>query len=47
LEMHREAQEKGRTTVFADYRLRVAVVQRDYGMNNRAEVPPDSAKFHQ
>ena len=47
LEMHREAQQKGRTTVFADYRLRVAVVQRDYGMNNRAEVPPDSAKFHQ
>lgn len=47
LEMHREAQQKGRATVFADYRLQVAAVQRDYGMKNRAEVPPDSAEFHQ
>lgn len=45
-EMHRDAQLLGRETVFKDYRLRVAVVERDYGMNDRAEVPPDSRKFH-
>lgn len=46
-EMHRAAQAVGRTSVFKDYRLRVAVVERDYGKNDRAEVPPDSRKFHQ
>lgn len=39
---HRAAQARGRTSVFADYRLRVAAVVRDYGMNERAEVPRDS-----
>jgi heme-degrading monooxygenase HmoA len=47
LEMHRAAQKKGRNSVFDDYRLRVAIVERDYGMNARAEVPADSEKFHQ
>lgn len=36
---HRLAQAAGRAGVFADYRLRVAHVVRDYGLNERAEVP--------
>jgi len=39
LEKHRAAQLTGRSEVFDDYRLRVAHVVRDYGMNERAEVP--------
>ena len=46
LERHRAAQAKGRAGVFADYRLRVASVIRDYGMNERAEAPRDSRKAH-
>ncbi len=46
LEHHRMAQAKGRETVFADYRLRVASVMRDYGMNERAGAPEDSRKTH-
>jgi heme-degrading monooxygenase HmoA len=38
-EAHREAQSAGRAGVFRDYRLRVANVIRDYGMNDRAQVP--------
>jgi heme-degrading monooxygenase HmoA len=43
---HREAQAKGRGGVFADYRLRVASVLRDYGMSERREAPQDSRKIH-
>ena len=32
--------------VFADYRLRVAGVLRDYGMAERAEAPDDSRAAH-
>jgi heme-degrading monooxygenase HmoA len=32
-DMHRLAQEKGKTEIFADFRIRVAEVIRDYGMN--------------
>jgi heme-degrading monooxygenase HmoA len=39
---HRRAQAQGRGGVFADYRLRVASVIRDYGMTEREEVPRDS-----
>src|SRR5215211_603430 len=39
---HRAAQAKGRGGVFKDYRLRIASVIRDYGMNERAEAPADS-----
>jgi heme-degrading monooxygenase HmoA len=39
---HRRAQHKGRTEVFAGYRLRVAHVLRDYGMHERAEAPEDA-----
>ena len=43
---HRVAQTKGRSEVFADYRLRVADVIRDYGKNHRAQVPNDSREVH-
>ena len=46
-ELHRAAQAVGRASVFRDYRLRVAFVERDYGMSERTEAPPDSRKFHQ
>lgn len=39
---HRIAQNIGRSSYFSDYRLRVVSVERDYGMNNRAQVPADS-----
>ncbi len=39
---HRRAQAAGRNAIFADYRLRVASVLRDYGMTERAEAPDDS-----
>ena len=39
---HRRAQAAGRQAIFADYRLRVASVVRDYGMTRRAEAPADS-----
>jgi heme-degrading monooxygenase HmoA len=38
-EQHRAAQQAGRGGVFDDYRLRVAAVIRDYGMNDRAQAP--------
>lgn len=43
---HRAVQAKGRRGVFADYRLRVAQVLRDYGMNERDEAPTDSLAAH-
>ena len=43
---HRKAQAKGRGGVFADYRLRVASVVRDYGPKERAEAPGDSRQVH-
>lgn len=43
---HRRAQAAGRDHVFAGYRLRIAEVIRDYGMNDRAEAPADSREFH-
>jgi heme-degrading monooxygenase HmoA len=43
---HREAQARGRDGVFADYRLRVAAVLRDYGMTERAQAPADSRAVH-
>ena len=46
LEAHRAAQAAGRASVFADYRLRVAHVLRDYGMSDRAQVPADSLEAH-
>lgn len=46
LETHRRAQEKGRGGVFSNYRLRVATVSRDYGMESREQAPPDSVSIH-
>ncbi len=44
--LHRDTQEQGRAFIFADYRLRVAAVMRDYGMEERAEAPADSRALH-
>ena len=46
VEGHRAAQARGRGEIFADYRIRVATVMRDYGMTARAEAPTDSRKAH-
>ncbi|MDK1488825.1 antibiotic biosynthesis monooxygenase [Sinorhizobium sp. 7-81] len=43
---HRTAQEAGRRGVFADYRLRIAAVVRDYGLNDRDQAPADSRQWH-
>lgn len=43
---HRDAQRVGRAEVFADYRLRIAGVVRDYGMVERDEAPGDSRAAH-
>lgn len=43
---HRAAQDAGRGGVFADYRLRVAGIIRDYGMADRDEAPGDSRDHH-
>ena len=43
---HRVAQAKGRGGIFKDYRLRIASVIRDYGMNDRAQAPADSKVVH-
>ena len=43
---HRAAQATGRASIFADYRLRVAAVIRDYGMFEREQVPGDSRQVH-
>ncbi|HSF96667.1 MAG TPA: antibiotic biosynthesis monooxygenase [Thermohalobaculum sp.] len=40
--VHRKAQEMGRKSFFADYRLRVVSVIRDYGPQDRAEAPADA-----
>ena len=46
LEEHRRMQDAGRRAIFADFRLRVAEVRRDYGMNDRAQAPDDSRAVH-
>jgi heme-degrading monooxygenase HmoA len=46
LEVHRQAQAAGRGGVFADYRLRVAEVVRDYGLHEREQAPRDSRQVH-
>ena len=44
--LHRKAQASGRAQVFKDYRLRIASVVRDYGMNERDQAPRDSREAH-
>lgn len=46
IEAHRAAQHAGRSRLFADYRLRVCEVLRDYGMNDRAQAPDDLRAAH-
>ena len=46
LQKHREAQAKGRASIFSSYRLRIAQVSRDYTMDARDEAPADSRKVH-
>jgi heme-degrading monooxygenase HmoA len=46
IESHRSAQTAGRAGIFADYRLRVADVRRDYGLHDRDEAPADSIACH-
>jgi heme-degrading monooxygenase HmoA len=46
VEAHRHAQAAGRAAVFQDYRLRIAAVVRDYGLNDRAQAPADSRAIH-
>lgn len=43
---HRATQSMGRGGVFSDYRLRVAHVLRDYGLDDRAQAPDDSRAMH-
>jgi heme-degrading monooxygenase HmoA len=45
-EEHRQAQRAGRGGIFAGYRLRIAHVLRDYGMDHRAQAPEDSKSIH-
>jgi len=40
---HREGQREGRDALFADYRIRVASVLRDYGLHDRAQAPGAAA----
>ena len=44
-EVHRQSQAAGRAGVFADYRLRIASVVRDYGMAERGQAPRIRAPF--
>jgi heme-degrading monooxygenase HmoA len=46
LEQHRHAQAAGRRDIFKDYRIRVAGVVRDYGMQQRDTAPADSLARH-
>ena len=43
---HRAAQAKGRASIFKNYRLRVAGVLRDYGLNERDQAPEDLRAAH-
>lgn len=47
MEQHRAAQDVGRHEVFRTYRLRIAGVVRDYGMDARDQAPADSRVFHE
>lgn len=46
LAQHRAAQQAGRDALFCDYRLRVADVVRDYGLQEREQAPADSREYH-
>jgi heme-degrading monooxygenase HmoA len=46
LEEHRAAQAKGRGSLFADYRIRVGSISRDYSLCDREQTPDDSKLCH-
>lgn len=46
VQLHRQAQARGRGGIFADYRLRIASVLRDYTLEDRAQAPADSRSLH-
>jgi heme-degrading monooxygenase HmoA len=46
VEAHRQKQAAGRAGIFKAYRLRIADVLRDYGMEDRAQAPADSRQAH-
>ncbi|HUR90949.1 MAG TPA: antibiotic biosynthesis monooxygenase [Ramlibacter sp.] len=46
LESHRAAQSAGRKTMFSEYRLKIAEVIRDYGLDDREQAPADSRERH-
>jgi heme-degrading monooxygenase HmoA len=43
---HRNSQAAGRGGIFAEYRLRVGDVIRDYGLRERTQAPNDSRAIH-
>jgi heme-degrading monooxygenase HmoA len=47
LEAHRSVQSIARRKIFEDYRIRVANVVRDYGLNERIGAPEDSRNVHE
>ena len=46
LEIHRRIQNNSRERIFANYRLRVAKIIRDYSMHDRDQAPADSKTAH-
>jgi len=46
VEGHRQAQAQGRDEIFADYRIRVVNILRDYSMIERRHAPADSQAVH-
>jgi heme-degrading monooxygenase HmoA len=46
LESHRAAQGAGRSSMFRDYRIRIAGVLRDYSLKEREQAPADSRARH-
>jgi heme-degrading monooxygenase HmoA len=44
--LHRRNQSKGRSRIFSNYRLRIAGVIRDYGLDDREQAPKDSRAVH-
>jgi heme-degrading monooxygenase HmoA len=46
LEEHRIAQAKGRSNLFEEYRIRVAMIIREYTLTDREGAPQDSREYH-
>ncbi len=45
-QQHHQAQLAGRAGIFQNYRIRVAAVVRDYGMDDRAQAPQSLPEAH-